>query len=168
MHCEIVDFLTVNSLLESGRLIKTDSCTCPEGIITYQCTIDVSQPGGFTIWNGTAFSCGPFNHILLRHNSFNSSTGAFGSCNDGIISGQSLGVSSDGTYVYTSQLQVNITNSSRSGLVGRTVQCVYSPDATIFNVINSTTIAITGNSPVYETGACLNICNSNKFHYSQS
>ena len=144
MHCKIVDFLAVNSSLESRQLIKTDSCTCPEGIITYQCTIDVSQPGGFTIWNGTAFSCGQSNHILLRHNLFNTPTGAFGSCNDGIISGRSLGVSSDGTNVYTSQLQVNVTNSSRSGLVGRTVQCVYSPDGSTYNVINLTTITITG------------------------
>ena len=146
MHCETIDFLIVNSFLESGQLIQTDSCICPEGIITYQCTIDVSQPGGFTIWNGTAFSCGQFNRILLRHSLFDSLTGAFGSCNDGIISGRSLGVSSDGTNntIYTSQLQVNVTNSSRSGLVGRTVQCVYSPDATIFSIIDSTTIAITG------------------------
>jgi hypothetical protein len=139
----------VSPLLESGQLIKTDSCTCPEGIITYQCTIDGSQPGGFTIWNGTAFSCGQSNNILLRNNLFNMPTGAFGSCNDGIISGRSLGVSSDGTNIYTSQLQVNVTNGSRSELVGRTVQCVYSPDGVTYNIINSSTILITGNSYSY-------------------
>ncbi len=138
------NIIIVSPLLESGQLIKTDSCTCPEGIITYQCTIDGSQPGGFTIWNGTAFSCGQSNNILLRHNLFHTPTGAFGSCNDGIISGRSLGVSSDGTNIYTSQLQVNVTNDSRSQLVGRTVQCVYSPDGGTYNIINSTIIMITG------------------------
>ena len=135
--------IIVNPLLEYGQLIKTDSCTCPEVVITYQCIIDANVPGGFTIWNGTAFNCGPSNNILLRHNSFSGQTGAFGSCNNGIISGRSLGVSEGN--VYTSQLQVNLTSSSRSGLIGRTVQCVYSPDGSTNIVINSTTIMITGN-----------------------
>ena len=141
-------FIIVNSFLESGQLIQTDSCTCPEGIITFKCIIDGSEPGGFTIWNGTAFNCGQSNNILLRHNLFNTQTGAFGSCNNGIISGQSLRVSAEGN-VYTSQLQVNVTNSSRSDLIGRTVQCVYSPDGNAHIVINSTTVMITGNSYVY-------------------
>ena len=134
----------MNPLLESGQLIKTDSCTCPEGIITYQCIIDGTDPGGFTIWNGTAFNCGQSNNILLRHNRFGTTDGAFGSCNNGIISGRSLGVREGN--IYTSQLQVNLTSGSSSDLVGRTVQCVYSPDGSTNIVINSTTILITGNS----------------------
>ena len=145
----ILVFIVVNSnpFLESGQLIKTDSCTCPEGIITYQCVIDGTDPGGFTIWNGNAFNCGQSNNILLRHNLFSTQTGAFGSCNNGIISGQSFRVSEGN--VYTSQLQVNVINSSRSDLIGRTVQCVYSPDGNTHIVINSTIIMITGNSYVY-------------------
>ena len=106
------------------------------------CVIDGTDPGGFTIWNGTTFNCGQSNNILLRHNLFGTQTGAFGSCNEGTISGQSLGVSPGN--VYTSQLQVNITNSSRSELVGRTVQCVYSPDGSTYISINSSTIMISG------------------------
>ena len=132
----------MNPSLESGQLIKTDSCTCPEGVITYMCVIDGTDPGGFTIWNGTAFNCGQSDNILLRHNLFGTQTGAFGSCNGGTISGRSLRVSSDN--IYTSQLQVNVTNSSRSELVGGTVQCVYSPDGSTYIVIDSTTITITG------------------------
>ena len=123
----------MNSLLESRQLIKTDSCTCPEGVITYMCVIDGTGPGGFTIWNGTAFNCGQSNNILLRHNLFGTQTGAFGSCNGETISGRSLRVSRGN--VYTSQLQVNITNSSRSELVGRTIQCVYSPNGSTYIII---------------------------------
>ena len=137
-----VFIIVTNQQLDSGQLIKTDSCTCPEGVITYRCIIDANVTGGFTIWNGTAFNCGPSNNILLRHNSFGGQSGAFGSCNDGIISGRSLGVSNGN--IYTSQLQVTITNSSRSGLIGRTVQCVYSPDGSTNLIINSTTIMLTG------------------------
>ena len=150
----------VNPLLESGQLITTDSCICPEGVITYQCIIDGSEPGGFTIWNGTAFSCGQSNSILLRHNLFSTPSGAFGSCNNGIISGQSLGVSPGN--VYTSQLQVNVTNSSRSELVGRSVQCVYSPDGSTYIVVNSTTITITGIACTYVTCTKMYSCTLSK------
>ena len=92
----------MNSLLESGWLIKTDSCTCPEGVITYMCIINGMDPGVFTIWNGTAFNYGQSNNLLLRYNLFGTQTGAFGSCNDGTISGQSLGAGAGN--VYTSQL----------------------------------------------------------------
>ena len=125
----------------SGQLTKTDFCTCPEGDITYVCVINGNGRGGFTIWQGTAFNC-QSNHILLRNNLFGSS-GAFGSCNNGIISGRSLGVSEGN--VYTSQLQVSVNSDSRSDLIGRTVECVYSPDGSTNNLINSTTITITGN-----------------------
>ena len=107
------------------------------------CVIDGMDPGGITIWNGTAFNCSQSNNIIrLRHRLFSTQTGAFGSCNDGTISGRSLGVGAGN--VYTSQLQVNITNSSRSELVGKTVQCVYNPDGSTDIVINSTTIMISG------------------------
>ena len=156
----IIVLTIVNPILESGQLITTDSCTCPEGVITYQCIIDGSEPGGFTIWNGTAFSCGQSNSILLRHNLFTTQSGAFGSCNNGIISGQSLGVSPGN--VYTSQLQVNVTNSSRSELVGRRVQCVYSPDGSTYIVVNSTTIRITGIASSYVTKMYSYACNLSK------
>ena len=118
----------------SGQLIKISNCTCLEDIITYNCVITGS---GFTVWQGNAFDCSAQNNkTLLRHTLFGGS-GTMKQCNGGAIVGRSLGVSGD---IYTSEL--NVTASS--DLIGRTVECAYSPNGITVTPVNSTTIGLTG------------------------
>ena len=116
-----------------GELNKISSCTCLNNDITYTCAVNGL---GFTIWQGSAFDCpAQLNRILLHHTSF--ASGIMGLCNGGTIVGHSLGVSGS---VYTSQLTVSVT----SNMIGRMIECAYSPMGVTITPINSTTIAITG------------------------
>ena len=87
------------------------------------------------MWNGTAFSDCPQDEILLRHSLYSRTEGTAGTCNNGDIVGQSLGV--QGNH-YISQLNVTVTPD----IVGKTITCVYdalsadhSNDMTLFTEI---------------------------------
>lgn len=74
---------------------------------------------GTTVFEGSAFDCeNSHNEIKLLHLRFNSTDGARGTCNNGIIVGRSTGVEDS---LYTSQLDVRIS----SNLIGRTVECIH-------------------------------------------
>ena len=121
-----------------GELLTTNNCTCAGDTVAYSCNV---AGGGFTIWRGTAFDCSASqNSILLRHSSFGSS-GTMGTCNNGVIAGHSVGVSSDNS-IYTSQLKIDLASSP--SLVGRTVQCVYRNTQNVEVTIGSVTIQLTG------------------------
>ena len=121
-----------------GELLTATSCTCAGDTVTYNCNI---AGGGFTIWRGTAFDCSTSqNSILLRHSSFGSG-GTMGTCNNGVIAGRSVGVSSDNS-IYTSQLKIDLASSPN--LVGRTVQCVYRNTQNVDITVGSVTIQLTG------------------------
>lgn len=126
----------------SGRLIKTSNeCTCPGDIVTYNCNITGS---GFTVWRGSAFDCPEReSRIRLRHSLFGTDDGSMGLCNDGVIVGRSLGVSTDSlnNTVFMSQLIINLT--STSNVVGQTVECVYLIGAEE-TIIGSTIVDIAG------------------------
>ena len=120
--------------------MSINDCICPGDIATFNCNVTGS---GFTIWRGSAFDCPAVDSIiLLRHSLF--ANGVMKLCNDGVIVGQSLGISTNsmGNTVYMSQLMVNVTASSST--IGRTVECVHrSPDG-MDTLIGSTTLEITG------------------------
>ena len=93
-----------------------NECVCPDDVLPYKCTV---MGRGVTIWLGTAFNCSSSNHeITLLHNRFSSPEGDYGSCNNGAIVGQSLGIEGNN---YTSQLNVTITPDT----AGMTIMCVY-------------------------------------------
>ena len=94
---------------------NTTSCACPGDILTFICNI---VGGGTTLWSGTSFMCdNDPDEIILRHTQF--SSGTRGSCNDGAIQGESIGVENN---CYSSRLLVNVS----AGFNGKTVECVYS------------------------------------------
>ena len=113
----------------SGQLVKVSNCACIGDILTYKCT--VTGPG-YTVWQGSAFEC-PGNNIQLRHSSY--VNGTMGQCNDGLITGHSLGVSNN---IYTSELNITVS----TGLTGRIVECVHRNMT--MNRIGSLTIEVTG------------------------
>ena len=118
----------------TGQLTKIGDCVCPESIVTYNCIV---VGPGFTIWQGSTFECSTQeNRILLRHNSFRG--GAFGLCNGGAIVGSSISVSEDNAY--TSQLNITVS----SNVIGRTVECAYSPNGITVTPVDSATIDLTG------------------------
>ena len=74
----------------------------------------MGEPGGATLWNGTAFNCA----IILLHHYYLSTDGAIGSCNNGTIVGRSLSVEGNN---YTSQLNVTVTSDT----AGETIMCFH-------------------------------------------
>ena len=74
--------------------------------------------GSGTVWKGTAFNCVERNNeILLIHRRFGLD-GAFGTCNNGTIIAQGIGVENDS---YTSQLSIIVS----SDVIGKSIECVY-------------------------------------------
>ena len=90
-------------------------CACPGDILTYTCT---AVGGGTTLWGGTAFKCGRSNEIALRHSRF-ASGGINGTCNNGAILGQNIGVQDNNCFIS----QLNITVDAEFN--NKTVYCVH-------------------------------------------
>lgn len=89
-------------------------CVCSGENLIYNCSVHDNAHGA-TVWNGTAFSgC----EILLPHRHFTPTGDPIGTCNNGDIVEQSLGVQGNN---YTSQLNVTIT----LGIAGKTITCAY-------------------------------------------
>ena len=94
--------------------------------------------GGNTVWRGSAFNCSSkANQIILRHSRFGASAGGTsGSCNNGAIVGQSVGVENGQCFI--SQLRVSVSETLNS----RAVRCDYSAidetliGAAVLNVIS--------------------------------
>ena len=122
--------LSANNTLQVPASI---SCACPGEVLTFLCNI---IGGGTTLWSGTAFSC-LSNEILLRHSQFSEPRGTSGSCNDGTITGRSIGVT-DGCY--TSELNVTVSTS----LSNKTVQCIHDASTGPRTINVSTLIVATG------------------------
>ena len=99
--------------------------TCPGSILTLECTVN----GGMrdtTVWGGTVFDCVDSNHkILLLHQRFGEGKqGSFGECNNGAVTGQSVGVvsnSNGNVSLYVSQLEVVI----KPEMFGKKIVCVH-------------------------------------------
>ena len=123
-----------SSLEDVGR-----QYACPGEVVSYTCTVvePNSPPIGSSVWRGTAFNCpslqGVSNEILLRHSLFNTSSGANGTCTNGAITAESVGVVDN---CFTSRLMVTVS----SGLNGTTVECTLSG----LRVVGSHIIPIAG------------------------
>ena len=99
---------------------------------------------GPTIWTGTAFNCSASDYaIILLHSRFSSTKGDYGSCSNGAIVGQSLGVEGNN---YTSQLSVTVTPD----IAGKTVECLYD-DEHITTLVFTLVIPTIGLSPCIAT-----------------
>ena len=118
--------LLANDALQSPPNVN---CTCPGEVLTFTCIIN---EGGTTLWTGTAFSCN-LNEILLRHSQFSVPGGTSGSCNNGAITGRSIGVTNG---CYSSELNVTVSPN----LNGRTILCNH--DGTTQRNIGSSTLNI--------------------------
>ena len=130
--------------IHAGQAAHTDtnfgiseSCICPQTTVynlTYECT---AVGAGITLWTGTAFNCvSSGDEISLRHSLFRGPPGsANGNCNNGNITGHSVGVL-NGNH-YNSQLHILYN----PGLLGHTVECIHD------DIVNSTPQTI-GNSTI--------------------
>jgi hypothetical protein len=113
-------FVHVGSTLEGisdHEGVNETQCVCPGDKLTYECTIQ-GETTGATIWKGNALSGCQQNAILLQHHQFTPTGGSAGTCNNGAIVGQSLGIQGNN---YTSQLNVTITPET----AGKTITCAY-------------------------------------------
>ena len=107
----------------------------PAEVMNYTCTVvDTSNPPiGSSLWRGTAFNCPvSSNTISLRHSLF-STSGATGTCTNGAITAESVGVVDN---CYTSRLMVTVNPA----LNGTTVECTLSG----VRVVGSRTLLIPG------------------------
>ena len=94
--------------------------------------------GGNTQWGGTTFDCpDTSNTITLSHTSY-AKEGTQGDCNNGAVTGRSLGVRNGNCYI--SQLNITVQNTSNS----LTVQCVYNADSGPIEIGESSITAVSG------------------------
>ena len=128
------------------QLLDTSNrCLCPGDSLTYECTV-MGDPGGTTVWRGSAFSC-INQEIALFHADYESaqSEGTHGECGD--IIGKSIrsdvNITNDNSYsttvsYYISRLMVPIN----SGTMGRTIECLYD-DGAIATLVGREKVNIT-------------------------
>ena len=102
--------ILANDILQSPPNV---SCACPGEVLTFICIINEA---GITLWTGSAFSCNSNDIILLHHSQFSEPGGTSGSCNNGSISGRSIGVTNG---CYSSELDVTVSPDFN----GRTILC---------------------------------------------
>ena len=96
--------------------MSTNPCNCLDQTLTYECTV-IGDPGGATIWTGTALNC-PSDEIVLLHRRFTESDGAIRSCNNGTTVAQGFSVQDN---LYTSQLNVTIVPN----VARKSIMCLY-------------------------------------------
>ena len=127
-------FAASNSF-QSGLEDAGRQYACPGEVVNYTCTVvDTSGSIGSTFWRGTAFDCPRVSNVIsLGHSLFNSSTGVTGTCTNGAITAESVGIVDT---CFTSRLIVNVS----SALNETTVECSLSG----VRVVGSHTILIPG------------------------
>ena len=123
-----------------GLLILKSDCTCPGYPLIYECTV-FGEPGGTTVWMGTAFNC--ISHeISLFHSDYGTSKGAHGECDN--IEGRSVKIIDNrGSSVilgYVSQLIARV----RSDTIGKSIECQYDDGVTFSSVGEAVVTATTG------------------------
>ena len=132
---------TASDIFQSGLEDAGRQYACPGEVVNYTCTIvDTSgnPPIGSSLWRGTAFNCPTSsNGISLRHSLF-STSGATGTCNNGAITAESVGVVDN---CYTSRLMVTVS----SELNETTVECTLSG----VRVVGSRTMLIAGTGKLF-------------------
>jgi hypothetical protein len=104
--------------------------------MTFKCTIN-GEKGDSTVWQGTAFTeCDNNHEITLQHNMFE---GATTMCNNGVITGRSVNVTTGGndSHHYTSQLDVIV----RPGMIGKGIECLHD-NGTSASLVGSTNLTV--------------------------
>ena len=109
------------------------SCACLGDILTYQCT---AVGGGNTQWGGTSFDCPDTSDEIVLSHTFYATEGTHGTCNNGAVTGHSLGVRNGNCY--TSQLNVTVQKTLS------TVQCVHNADSGPIGIGESSIMAVSG------------------------
>ena len=109
------------------------SCACHGDILTYTCT---AVGGGNTQWGGTTFDCPNTANMIALSHTFYATEGTRGACNNGAVTGRSLGVMNGNCY--TSQLNFTVQNTSS------TVQCVHVVDSGSTEIGESSITAVSG------------------------
>ena len=89
---------------------------CLGGNLTLECTVSGGDKDT-TVWQGTAFSGCNNDEITLIHNRFGRVRGASGVCNNGAITGWSVRVENNSSFI--SQLEVTIT----AEMIGKNIIC---------------------------------------------
>ena len=89
---------------------------CLRRNLTLECTISGGERDT-TVWQGTAFSGCNNDEIALIHNRFGGVSGASGVCNSGAITGWSVRVENNSSYI--SQLEVTVT----AEMIGKNIVC---------------------------------------------
>ena len=123
-----------------NRFIQQDECVCSGYNLTFECSILGS---GATVWQGSAFDCGPSSdRILLSHSQFE---GVTDYCNNGAIEGRSIAVidipTNNGTSdkCFMSQLHVALTDAMKN----KTVECFHDSNSQQSAIIGNTTLIFT-------------------------
>ena len=109
-------------------------------MLTVKCSI---IGGGATVWQGNAFNCDNNNQeIPLRHSQFEESIKPEGSCTNGAIVAEAIGVINDS---YVSQLNVTVNLEMNN----TTVECIHSINLTevLVTMINITVISDMSQTP---------------------
>ena len=120
--------------LVSASTSSTQVISCPGDVLTTECAI---IGGGATAWLGTAFQCdSSHDEIILLHSQFGGPYNTIGSCNNGKIVAQALGVVNNS---YISQLNVTVSPEFNN----TTVKCWYD-NGTTLTVIRSIQIVVLG------------------------
>ena len=115
--------------LSSASVSSTSQAVlCPGDVLTTECTI---MGEGWTVWRGAAFQC-YYHEIVLLHSRFGEYT--IGSCNNGTIVAQGLGVVNDS---YISQLNVTVSLELNNTIV----EC-WHDNGTISKFIRSVQITV--------------------------
>ena len=120
-----------SSLEDAGR-----QYACPGEVVNYTCTVvdtTGNPPLGFSVWRGTAFNCPVSSNVISLGHSLFSTSGASGTCTNGAITAESVGVVDN---CYTSRLMVTASPE----LNETTVECTFSG----VRVVGSRTILIQG------------------------
>ena len=125
------------------QLVPLSGCACLGYPQTYVCAV-VGEPGGTTVWQGSAFNC-TSGEISLFHDRYESDGGDFGYCNNGDIVGRSLRAVSSSNFTmtsYVSQLSVIVSSNT----IGKSIECVHDDGTTQTPTIvgHSTITATTG------------------------
>ena len=106
--------ISVCHLVSVSASSTSQTISCPGDVLTTECAV---KGGGTTVWRGTAFQC-DYSKIVLLHSRFNRSRYSTGSCNNGTIVAQDLGIV-NGSHI--SQLSVTVSPE----LNNTTVECLH-------------------------------------------
>jgi hypothetical protein len=140
---------------EASNLQLISTSVCPWGInMTFECTVN-GTIGDTTVWTGTDFNGCDNNEISLLHINRFGNKGAYGTCNNGAITGQIVNVimgTNSNRSIYTSQLIVTVRSENN---LGKVIECFHDDGANVSLVgsinltVNTSIICIRTTTSIY-------------------